>query len=89
MFSDNKQRNLLNQAVCLLVLLCFVACNANYKPSFKQSITDSSLRSRVSRVIDAQMDNVKDYLDEDLRGPGSQCWARRKALVRTQSSSPR
>ena len=67
MFSDNKQRNLLNQAVCLLVLLCFVACNANYRPSFKQSITDSSLRSRVSRVIDAQMDNVKDYLDEDRR----------------------
>ena len=65
-FKD-KRNNLLNQAICMLVLLCFVACNANYKPSFKQSITDSSLRSRVSRVIDAQLDNVKDYLDEDLR----------------------
>lgn len=63
----DKRNNLLNQAICMLVLLCFVACNANYKPSFKQSITDSSLRSRVSRVIDAQLDNVKDYLDEDLR----------------------
>lgn len=63
----DKRNNLLNQAICVLVLFCFVACNANYKPSFKQSITDSSLRSRVSRVIDAQLDNVKDYLDEDLR----------------------
>ena len=67
MFYKDKRNNLLNQAICMLVLLCFVACNANYKPSFKQSITDSSLRSRVSRVIDAQLDNVKDYLDEDLR----------------------
>ena len=67
MIFKDKRGNLLNQAICILVLLCFVACNANYKPSFKQSITDSSLRSRVSRVIDAQLDNVKDYLDEDLR----------------------
>ena len=67
MFYKDKRNKLLNQAICMLVLLCFVACNANYKPSFKQSITDSSLRSRVSRVIDAQLDNVKDYLDEDLR----------------------
>ena len=67
MFYKDKRNKLLNQAICMLVLLCFVACNANYKPSFKESITDSSLRSRVSRVIDAQLDNVKDYLDEDLR----------------------
>ena len=67
MIFKDKRNNLLNQAICMLVLLCFVACNANYKPSYKQSITDSSLRSRVSRVIDAQLDNVKDYLDEDLR----------------------
>ena len=67
MFYKDKRSNLLNQVICMLVLVCFVACNANYKPSFKQSITDSSLRSRVSRVIDAQLDNVKDYLDDDLK----------------------
>ena len=62
-----NRKNLFNEAVCLLVLVCFVACNADFKPSFKQSITDSSLRSRVSRVIDAQLETIKDYLDEDLQ----------------------
>ena len=62
-----NRKNLFNEAVCLLVLVCFVACNANFRPSFKQSITDSSLRSRMSRVIDAQLETVKDYLDEDLQ----------------------
>ena len=62
-----NRKNLFNEAVCLLVLICFVACNANFRPSFKQSITDSSLRSRMSRVIDAQLETVKDYLDEDLQ----------------------
>ena len=62
-----KRRNLFNEVVCLLVLLCFVACNANFRPSFKQSITDSGLRSRVSRVIDAQLENVREYLDDDLK----------------------
>ena len=58
---------LLNMAVCTLVLMCFLACNANYKPSFKASITDANMKQRVSHVIDAQIDNVKDYLDEDLQ----------------------
>lgn len=62
-----KRRNLFNESVCLLVLLCFVACNADFRPSFKQSITDSGLKSRVSRVIDAQLENVRAYLDEDLQ----------------------
>lgn len=62
-----NRKNYFNEAVCLLVLVCFVACNANFRPSFKQSITDSSLRSRMSRVIDAQLETVKDYLDEDLQ----------------------
>ena len=62
-----NRKNLFNEAVCLLVLVCFVACNANFRPSFKQSITDSSLRTRMSRVIDAQLETVKDYLDEDLQ----------------------
>ena len=62
-----NRKNFFNEAVCLLVLVCFVACNANFRPSFKQSITDSSLRSRMSRVIDAQLETVKDYLDEDLQ----------------------
>ncbi len=51
----------------LLVSFAFVACNIQYKPTFKESITDASLRSHVSRVIDAQIENVKEYLDEDLQ----------------------
>lgn len=51
----------------LLVSFVFVACNVQYKPSFKESITDASLRSHMSRVIDAQIENVKEYLDEDLQ----------------------
>ena len=62
-----RWEHLFNVAVCLFVLVCFLACNANYKPSFKASITDASMKSRVSRVIDAQIDNVREYLDEDLR----------------------
>ena len=63
-----KRKNLFNEAVCLLVLVCFVACNANFRPSFKQSITDSSLRSRVSRVIDAQLETAFGKRVVDLRG---------------------
>ena len=63
----SKWDRLLNTAVCMIVLICFLACNANYKPSFKASITDANMKERVSHVIDAQIDNVKDYLDEDLQ----------------------
>lgn len=62
-----RWEHLFNLSVCLFVLVCFLACNANYKPSFKASITDASMKSRVSRVIDAQIDNVREYLDEDLQ----------------------
>ena len=66
---------LFNEAVAVLLLVSLVACNANYKPSFKESITDAGLRSRVSHVIDSQMRNIRDYLDDDLKarideGPG-------------------
>ena len=62
-----RWERLFNMAVCTFVLVCFLACNANYKPSFKASITDANMKERVSHVIDAQIDNVKDYLDEDLQ----------------------
>ena len=62
-----RWEHLFNTAVSALVLLCFLACNADFKPSFKASITDASMKSRVSHVIDAQIDNVKEYLDEDLQ----------------------
>ena len=70
-------RYLLNEAVAMLLLAALVACNVNYRPSFKESITDAGLRSRVSRVIDTQMENIKEYLDEDLlHSPsGSTCTA--------------
>ncbi len=62
-------RYLGHELTCLLLLVSFmfVACNAQYTPSFKESITDASLKSRMSRVIDAQIDNIKEYLDEDLQ----------------------
>ena len=56
-----------NAAVCVLLLFCILACNVNYKPSFKESITDAGMKSRVSHIIDAQIDNIKEYLDEDLQ----------------------
>ena len=62
-----RWERLFNMAVCMIVLVCFLACNANYKPSFKASITDANMKERVSHVIDAQIDNVKEYLDEDLQ----------------------
>ncbi len=60
-------RYLAHELVCALVLVAFVACNVNYRPTFKDSITDANLKSRMSRVIDAQIDNIKEYLDEDLQ----------------------
>lgn len=57
------------EILCLIILVSFVfvSCNANYKPSFKESITDAARKSRVSHVIDSQLQNVKEYLDEDLQ----------------------
>ncbi len=57
----------LNEVIATVVLVAFVACNAGYIPSFKDSITESEMRTRVSRVIDAQLDNIKDQLDDDLK----------------------
>ncbi len=61
------RRDVTNTLVALLVLVAFIGCNANFVPSFKESITESDMRSRVSRVIDAQLENIKDELDEDLK----------------------
>lgn len=62
-------RFLFNDLLCLILLVSFifVSCNANYVPSFKEAITDSNMRTRVSRVIDAQLETVKEYLDEDVK----------------------
>ncbi len=67
MNSFGKQRDVANALIALLVLVAFIGCNASFVPSFKESITDGDLRSRVSRVIDAQLENIKDQLDEDLK----------------------
>ena len=56
-----------NDVVAVIVLVAFIGCNASYVPSFKNSITDSEMRSRVSRVIDAQLENIKEELDDDLK----------------------
>lgn len=57
----------LNQLTCLVLLVCIVACNMNFIPSFKSSITDEEMKPAVAKVIDAQMEYIKDSLDEDLR----------------------
>lgn len=57
----------LNQFTCLILLVCIVACNMNFVPSFKSSITDEEMKPAVAKVIDAQMEYIKDSLDEDLR----------------------
>lgn len=56
-----------NQLICLLLLVSIVACNMNFTPSFKSSISDEEMKPAVAKVIDAQMDCIKDSLDEDLR----------------------
>lgn len=65
--SQIGRRDVTNTLVALVVLVAFIGCNANFIPSFKDSITDSDMRSRVSRVIDAQLENIKDELDDDLK----------------------
>ena len=62
-----RWERLFNLVLCTFVLMCFLGCNVNYKPSFKASITDAGMKSRVSHIIDAQIDNIKEYLDEDLQ----------------------
>lgn len=68
-FRKGDMKYLANSLICLVLLVTFtfVSCNANFVPSFKASISDSQMRRSVSRVIDAQLETVKDYLDEDLR----------------------
>jgi len=60
-------RFIVNEVVAVLVLIAFVACNANFIPSFKESITDSTMRKRVSGIIDAQLDNIRGELEPDLQ----------------------
>lgn len=64
---NSRTNKLLNQGVALLLLVAMVSCNAAYIPSFKASITDSQMKPAVAKVIDAQMNYIKDYLDEDVR----------------------
>lgn len=56
-----------NQMVCLLLLVCVVACNMQFTPSFKDSISDAEMKPVVARVIDAQLEYIKDNLDDDLK----------------------
>ena len=58
---------LVNQLTALLLLVAVTACTVDSRPSFKQSITDAGMKSRVSHVIDTQIGNVKEYLDEDIQ----------------------
>lgn len=64
-----KRIEMMNRLLAGLVLMAFlfVSCNANYAPSFKDSITDAQMKPVVSKVIDGQMKYIKDYLDDDLR----------------------
>lgn len=64
---NSRLRRFLNQSVAVLLLAAMVSCNAAYLPSFKASITDSEMKPAVAKVIDAQMNYIKDYLDEDIK----------------------
>lgn len=64
---NSRIRRFLNQSVAVLLLAAMVSCNAAYLPSFKASITDSEMKPAVAKVIDAQMNYIKDYLDEDIK----------------------
>lgn len=69
MYYNNRHlgKFVFNQVVCLILLVCIVACNMNFTPSFKSSISDEEMKPAVAKVIDAQMNCIKDSLDEDLR----------------------
>lgn len=64
---NSRLRRFLNQSVAVLLLAAMVSCNAAYLPSFKASITDSEMKPAVAKVIDAQMNYIKDYLDDDIK----------------------
>lgn len=64
---NSKARRLLDQCIAVVLLVAMVSCNAAYLPSFKASITDSEMKPAVAKVIDAQMDYIKDYLDDDVK----------------------
>ena len=55
-----------NAAVAALVLVCLCGCEMKGL-SFKDAITEDSLRPTVSKVLDAQMDYIKPQLDDDLQ----------------------
>ena len=61
------KKAIFNDIIVGIVLVAFIGCNASFIPSFKDSISDSEMRTRVSRVIDAQLENIKDELDDDLK----------------------
>ncbi len=69
MYYNNRHlgKFVFNQLVCLILLVCIVACNMNFTPSFKSSISDEEMKPAVAKVIDAQMNCIKDSLDDDLR----------------------
>lgn len=60
-------KSFFNQMVCLVILVCLVACNMQFTPSFKASISDAEMKPTVAKAIDAQLDYIKEYLDEDLK----------------------
>jgi hypothetical protein len=68
-YHNNKQlvKSFLNQLLCLFILVCLVACNMQFTPSFKESISDAEMKPAVARVIDAQLEYIKGSLDEDMK----------------------
>lgn len=62
-----KSMKLLNCFVSVFLLFAMISCNLSYIPSFKASITNSEMKPTVAKVIDAQLDCIKEYLDDDLK----------------------
>ena len=62
-----KIEKLFQSSVSLLVLISLVGCNLSFSPDSKKKYNLSTVNTVVSRVIDEQMDYVKDKLDPEMQ----------------------
>lgn len=60
-------KKIFESTVSVLILISFVGCNLTFSPDSKTKFNSSTVNSVVSRVIDEQMDYVKDKLDPEMQ----------------------
>ena len=64
---QKKVKILLKDSITLVLLLTIVGCNVNFSPKASAVVTEDQLREIMPSIIDSQMDNIKDYLDDDVK----------------------